>query len=917
MGASWPLGEDGDQSTERAPLQSSSQLLGEIPLKYNHRLASTIATILSLPAAVAAYAADTVNDAPAANSDALSEIVVTAQRRSESIQNVPITVQAFSSDSLQKLNITTFDDMMKYLPNVTAPTNGPGQGGVYMRGLSTGATGTQQTGSVGAFPNVAIYLDEQSGQLPGRNLDIYAADLERVEVLEGPQGTLFGGGAEAGVIRYITNKPKLNVTEGNTEASYGITAGGKPNTAISATLNLPVIPDTLALRGVIYNDRRGGYINNVPSTFTRQSTDLGIHYANYAIGCSVGSPTGGVCPGGAEVTSYGVPPGSPVVNNNAVAHNAINPVTYQGARLSALYQINDEWDALVTQTYQDLDAAGVFYQEPFGSEGQALPKQSVTIFADAYNHDKFENTAITINGKIGVLRAVYAGSYLVRNVEQQGDYTNYARGVYADYYQCYGPGTGFAVNGGKGDPNLKSTCLSPISPWREIEKNTHLSQELRLSTPDDWRIRSIAGVFWEDQRISDQTDWFYKSIPNCTSATQTACMTNVAPPAGTNPNNPGIRPDNDGFFNDIKRGYKQLAEFASVDFDLVPQVLTLTAGARHFKYTETEGGSVVSSFNCFEQGLAPCLNSATSITAENLSQAFSGTKSRVNLTWHVTQDAMLYYTWSQGYRPGGFNRRSTCHLPGPDGANQYCLPSFYTSDALTNNELGWKTELFDRRLQFNGAVYQENWNNAQVQFFDPGALGNLNFITNGQNYRVRGVEISAVARVTHGLTLQGSASWNSSEQTNSPYLVDNNPKSVNYGKPITSIPNPFGPVGSPSANSPPIQFNLLARYEWILDDYNWFVQAAGAHVAHSFSESGNEPSQVGSGINTSLLRFELPPYTTYDASVGVSKDQWSASLYGQNITNANVSVYTNSNQFILAQTIIRPRVLGVKIAYRF
>ena len=100
-----------------------------------------------------------------------------------------------------------------------------------------------------ARSRVAIYLDEQSGQLPGRNLDVYAADLERIEVLEGPQGTLFGGGALNGVLRYITNKPKIDVTEGSVDAGYGITAHGDPNTNVTAVLNLPLIEDTLAVRG--------------------------------------------------------------------------------------------------------------------------------------------------------------------------------------------------------------------------------------------------------------------------------------------------------------------------------------------------------------------------------------------------------------------------------------------------------------------------------------------------------------------------------------------------------------------------------------------------------------------------------------------------------------------------------------------
>ena len=195
---------------------------------------------------------------------------------------MPIAIQAFTrrvpgSNSTSR----TFDDFIKYLPNVSSSSAGPGQSQIFMRGLSAGNQGTQSGGSINGFPNVAIYLDDQSGQLPGRNLDVYAADLERVEVLEGPQGTLFGAGAQAGVIRYITNKPKLNMTEANVTGGYGVTAGGDPNTDSTAVLNLPLIADTLAVRGVIYDDQRGGYINNVPATFTRKATDLGIHYANY------------------------------------------------------------------------------------------------------------------------------------------------------------------------------------------------------------------------------------------------------------------------------------------------------------------------------------------------------------------------------------------------------------------------------------------------------------------------------------------------------------------------------------------------------------------------------------------------------------------------------------------------------------
>ncbi len=145
------------------------------------------------------------------------------------------------------------------------------------------------------------------------------------------------------------------------------------------------------MRAVIYNDRHGGYINNVPSTFTRACTDFGIARYN-----------GGV-----------VPTNSLAINNNSVVGNAINPLTYTGIRVGAAVKINDDWDALLTQSYQNMDSQGVFYEMPRGSEGasltanavpdggQPLPPLSVTLFNPSYNKDKFENTALVVNGKIG------------------------------------------------------------------------------------------------------------------------------------------------------------------------------------------------------------------------------------------------------------------------------------------------------------------------------------------------------------------------------------------------------------------------------------------------------------------------------------------------------------------------------------
>ncbi|MDE2261199.1 MAG: TonB-dependent receptor plug domain-containing protein, partial [Gammaproteobacteria bacterium] len=533
-------------------------------MKPNHKLSRTIAAILSASAAHAILAADAPQTSTAAtatasaSSDTLQTVIVTAQRQAQNIQDVPITIQAMTGKTLQSLNVQTFADYVKYLPNVSTGSQGPGMGTLFMRGLSTGVLGTQGQGSVGLFPNVAVYLDDQSELLPGRDLDVYAVDLERIEVLEGPQGTLFGAGAQAGVVRFITNKPKLDTFEADVNAGYGVTAGGDPNTNINAVFNFPLIENKLAGRVVVFNDRRGGYIDNQPAYFARGSQDLGLADSN-----------GGV-----------VPTNSMVINNYQIAANNINPLTYNGIRGELLYQVNDTWSVLLSQMYQNADAQGVFYEMPFGSEGagltnpggvpiggQPLPAYSVNLFNPSFDKDKFENTALQIKGKVGPLDLVYAGAYLDRNIEQVVDYTNYARGRYGYYYQC----TGVSYSSKVGNAN--ATCYSPSSVWSDTERDTHVSQELRLSTPTDWRLRGQVGLFYEDYKIYDDTEWMYKSVPNCAPGGPT---TNCFLPIQPWPGSPAFTPVPPiGFFDNGERVYKQLAEFASVDFDIIPHRLTL------------------------------------------------------------------------------------------------------------------------------------------------------------------------------------------------------------------------------------------------------------------------------------------------------------------------------------------------------
>lgn len=215
-------------------------------------------------------------------------------------------------------------------------------------------------------------------------------------------------------------------------------------------------------------------------------------------------------------------------------------------------------------------------------------------------------------------------------------------------------------------------------------------------------MRGIGGIFWEQYTIRENIDWSYKTVPPCTATGQTACLTDIAPAPGAYVRNPNIRPDNESFFDDVTRGYTQKAAFGSADFDIIPKRLTVTFGTRYYRIDTVASGSSISSFGCYADGPPPCVDNApfsNDLSAHNLNVLYTGFKSRANLSWRPMDDVLLYYTWSQGFRPGGFNRGAAfADHTGAKAVNgfsyTYQAPQAYAPDTLVNNEFGWKTQWF-------------------------------------------------------------------------------------------------------------------------------------------------------------------------------------------------------------------------------
>lgn len=881
-------------------------------MKSNYLVSCAAAALLGA-CGTAASAADTAATEVASADTAstgVGDIIVTAQRRNESVQKVPLTIQAFTGDTLSKLNVMNFNDLLKYTPNVTYSSNGPGQGAIFMRGLSSGFAGNQSSATIAYFPNVALYLDDQSMQFPARNADVYVADMERVEVLEGPQGTLFGGGAEAGAVRYITNKPKLDKFEGHIEGTAGGTVNGAPNGAFNAMINVPVIEDRFAVRAVIYDDHHGGYIDNVPSTFTRSDSDTGNHYLN----------NGGKTIPATQQANDGQ------YNNFALAKKDFNPVDYTGGRISAKLAINEDWDLLIAESYQRMHADGTFATYPIGSDFQTLDKLQTTVFSPSYNKDEYWNTAWTLNGKIGDFKLVYTGAYMTRHLETQQDYTNYSRTGGGMYYQCTGGSTGW----GTGAP----FCYSPVASWHDTVRNTHLSNELRISTPDDKRIRAIAGAYQERFRIYDVMNFNYKTIPTCTDtliAANAACSGVVQTIPGSTANDPGLRGPNTAFGEDVQRGYDQYAFFGSVDVDILP-TLTLTGGTRYYHYKEFEVGSQYQTYasNCYQVVVCAVAGSGNvNIDAANDHVVYHGFKSRGSLTWKPNSDLMVYGTFSQGFRPGGFNRATKLILPDQNGTAQLLRPNGYKPDTLTNWEIGFKTDLLNHKIQFNLSAYYMIWQNVQIGFFNPaGGFGNTSFVTNGANFHVKGLEAQIAARPVAGLSLQAGATYNKSKQVSAPCFTSNVAGSTSVGQCITNfysggvatpLQSPFGALGSSLPYAPHFQGDLRARYEWT-DGANlgYFVSGGVSYTGPTYNQPSTYPSGAGVLVpGTTLLRYRMSGYALVDAQIGIQRDRWSVSVFGENLTNSHASTFSSSAQFIKSEVVVRPMTYGLKVGVDF
>jgi len=763
-----------------------------------------------------ATAAAILLPAQVATAQALEEVIVTAQKRETNLQDTPISVQVLGGEALSDLNIKGFNDYIQFLPTVSYQSTRPGMSQVYMRGISSGGDGNHSA----SMPSVGVYLDEQPITTINEVLDIHAYDIARIEVLAGPQGTLFGSSSQAGTLRIITNKPVIGERQAGYDVAVNTVKYGEEGYTAEGFINIPM-GDKTALRLVGWYDKAGGYIDNVHSQ---------IKFAASGI----------------------------VADNADVVEDDFNDVTTSGMRAMLKVDLNENWTVTPALIYQKMDANGVFHHNP---EAEGVGDLETTEFFDTFYDEQWYHASLTVEGKIGNMDLVYAGAYLDRDRDSQYDYTGYAEyleDLYGNYYgyDCYL----YSADGG---------CSNPAQYVDQDENWSRFSHELRLQSSQDQRLRFVLGLFYQEAEHDFDLQWIPPDMNPADS---------VIPGGTTVWQTKQIRKDQDE------------AAFGELSFDITDK-LTVLGGARYYSYDNELYG-----FNGFighctgfyddngkfvedrENGTPqfPCFDTKILDDEKKNSDVIG----KLNLTYTLDDNKLVYFTWSEGYRPGGVNRARVEGVPS------------YDEDFTTNWELGWKTTWMDNRLRFNGAVYYVEWDDFQFSILDF-AVSNLTIIRNAGQATVQGLEFDVDYAISNSLTLSFSGAYTDAE----------------LEEDIVTSGEVLAPKGTELPFVPEYQFSTIGRYATTMGEYDTYAQVAWAFTDSSWSslEVDNREKQAS--------------YNLVNLSLGFGKNNWSADLFVDNATDERIEISRNfagypsvKDSYISTN---RPRTIGIRFGQKF
>ena len=636
-----------------------------------------VAAVLATASGISTVHADPASPGgnDAATGDTLQEIVVTARKRSENLQVVPINIDVFSKKDLQNLAINKMDDYLQKVPSISYISTGPGTQLFVMRGVSDGSNPNySNTASTG------FYVDDMSMNDGGSQPDLHLYDIERIEILNGPQGTTFGAEAMSGAIRYITNKPDLNTVSAGFDFDGGQIQSAQQNWTYEGFLNVPLIEGVLGLRASAFSDSEGGFIDNEETTRA---------WVNGA------------------------------VSNNALwAHKDYNRENVEGGRVAIKLQLPHQWSALLTYGFQRQNTHGAWDEDP------TLAPRTVSRFGP--ESDLFETNMVDfhVEGDVGIADLVFASTYWNQERRQWDEYSQYEQNYNGGsqegftcltdpyYSQLLYPGSA---------PAPYSGCNPALQYYSYDDNPEQWSNELRLVSKDGGRLHWVAGLYW--QKTVDRnfgSTYYMPGLQYSGDAFQYELqyygLTQRTMP-------PGV-----WYSYTETSDALEATEFANINFDVTDK-LNVEVGASHFHDNESYDTPILG-FT-----YAPNIPSDISSTSHKVD-------GKVGASYKISRQVMVYADWSQGFRPGGSNAGlpSDCYSSGvtqeynPDTLNNYELGWKTTS---LGHRLLWDGAAYYmnwkdlQALIYDAAVCPSsayNINVGQARIY--GAESNIDFVIN-------------------------------------------------------------------------------------------------------------------------------------------------------------------------------------------
>jgi iron complex outermembrane recepter protein len=775
-----------------------------LPLASRSRVSIAIAALL--------YGAITPHDSAADSAaTALDEIVVTARKRTENLQDVPQNIDVFTSREIQNLDIAQVEDYLTLAPSISFISTGPGAQRFFIRGASDGSNPNFGGTNVST---TGYLVDDLSLSEYGRIPDLHLYDIERIEVLNGPQGTLYGAGALSGALRVITNKPDPNAFSAGVDLDGGQIDGGGNNWTYEGFVNLPLIEGETAMRLSAFKVQQGGYIDNLLGT--RQWLN--------------------------GTTS----------TNAAWAGNDFNTRQINGARVALLQNFGDSWKATLTGFYQRQLYDGNWQENP--TRYGAL---NVELFSPQGGYDYNRLLDLHVEGDVGIGDLIYAGGYSSQQSRRYYDYSEYAQySSYASFVQ----GSACATGGTTGSPY--SGCNVPYMYAVTNLSTTRWSNELRLQSKAGGRAHWIVGAYWEKTTLPYSGE---EVLPGINLAGEQAQY-------AINAYGNHATPLPQEYYSDYATfDYLETTEFGNIVYELDSR-WSVEAGVEHFHATTSELTDWAGYY--YNQKVATFRSSS-----------FDKTNYKAGVNFKAADNLLLYFSFAQGFRDGGFNYFNPAAHP--------TYPGSFAPDTLDSYELGWKSAAFSDRLVWNGAVYYMPWKNYQVDVIVPAAP--YSFHANIGDARIYGIESSISMRPVTGLQFSLTGNYNdatleSNEWQNPSYIVT---------------------PGERLPEAPYFSMNAIIRYEFSLGSGpRPYAQFDLAHKGDMWNDLR---------VDTRSLQ---PAYTIGDLRFGLSQPAgfWQAEAYITNLWNTRAVIYTDYNALSRPDhpdIPNEPRVFGLRLKYRW